>query len=288
VNVPAVLPEIFSLADDPLPEAPYSLEQDLRLKFSSSSRWAYIVWDNVIGGIKQAVARATDVTSRYACAARYGQFVIAVDKHILDDFNEHILQWFQNGGRQELETFSEEAWDTLACVLLNIAAHGTLSITTVLEGLIFPLWQAASEVSEAGVFLEAVNSLFNRLVIIDEVSRDGSSPANLLELQRLRALRSEIYQSAYFDTFVVCIPTLVVLSQNTSVSQKIRDSAIAIGQSICRNDLFREASYRNIDVVRSAFEKPLMTLAQDNRVCQPLISMLRLILGDSYQSERPP
>ncbi|OBZ68162.1 Mediator of RNA polymerase II transcription subunit 12 [Grifola frondosa] len=287
-TVPQVLPEILLLATDPNPEAPSLLANALWYKYLTASDWAWKVWDNTIASLRQIPVIFPDVDGRRACALRYGTFLTHVDQHLPNGFDDQVLTWFLGAGKNEVAALNAEAWDVVTVVLLYLAVHGALTTTTILQGLVYPTWQAGASASSAeygqslATILSAVNNIFEHLLLKDECGRE-MPPMNLFQAQGLQTRRRDVFREPHFSSLVANFPALVLIEQNKYLSLGSREASTVLRQTICHVSVFRQGIYRNLDTVRLAFEKLLesQTIADD--LHEPLVNALRLMLNDSGQ-----
>nr|VWP02310.1 Non-specific serine/threonine protein kinase (EC [Ganoderma boninense] len=239
-NVPPVLPEILMLATDSTPEAPSLLANSLWYKYMTSPDWAWKVWDNTVASLRQLPAMMSDVPSRRACAL---------------DTRLSCCTW--------INTFLE-------VVLLYLNCYGALATTTILESLVFQVWQAGANVSseEQGQALEtlltSVNTLFEHLLLRDECGT-GLPPVDVFEAQGLLTRRREVFREPHFSTLVSNFPALVLIEQNRFLSETLRTASTTLRKTICRVNVFRQVA----------------SIPDD--LHEPLVGALRLMLNDPGQ-----
>ncbi|KAH9924878.1 uncharacterized protein B0H18DRAFT_1119667 [Fomitopsis serialis] len=258
-TVPVHLPEVLLLATDPNMEAPSNLAKSLWYKYMTTSNWAWTVWDNTIASLRQIPVMITDNEGRVACALKYAHFLWQVDQHLPQGFDSHVLKWFLGSGKNEAAALTVEVWDVVTVVLLQLCIHGALTTTTVLQGLIYSVWQSAATAStpEQGrsleVLLSAVNLLFEHLLLRDECGT-GFPPADIFESQSLQTRRRDVFREPHFSELVDNLPALVLVEHNHFLTDTLRQGSRALRESICRFSVFRLGVYRDLDAVRRAFE----------------------------------
>lgn len=288
--VPPVLPEILLLADDPNPEAPSILANSLWYKYRTAFDWAWKVWDNTVASLRQIPLMTSDLTDRRGCALRYGSFLLQVDQHLPGGIDDQVLRWFLGPGKNEVAALNSETWDVLTVVLLYLSVHGALTTTTILRGLVYPAWQLcanvlpAQQVHPVEVFLPAANRLFERLLLREECSVDGFPPADLLDVQRILTRRQEVYREPHFSLLIAVIPTLVLVENNEHIPDDLRRESKSLRCTLCETEEFRQGAYRNLDIVRDAFEQQLQSGNADEKLEEPMIDALRLVLCEVQNS----
>ncbi len=266
---PKKLPEILLLSNDPRPDAAYMLANSLWFHYHKSPNWAWSIWDNTFAALRvQVNAEARD--------ARYANFLLHVDQHLPGGLDEHVARWFQETGKAELISIDSVAWTSLTHTLLHLVVQGVLATTTILKGLVYPLWShaLASGTADCEVYLRAAHDIFTRLVLSGE---DWGS--DMVELQRVRARRQDVFCAPHLSLLVGAIPTLVFLEHAQHVPADLRPRAAALRDAVCGSVEFRQGIYRDLNAVRDAFDKSLQYDALDESLVEPLMDALRLILN---------
>ncbi|KAF5370753.1 hypothetical protein D9758_002110 [Tetrapyrgos nigripes] len=282
--VPDVLPEILMLADNPNTDAPSILANGFWIKYRTSANWAWKVWDNTVASLRQIPFMTADVVGRRVQALRYGTFLWNVDQHLPSGLDEQVLRWFLGPGKNEVAVLTAEVWDIFSVVLLYLVVHGALKTTTVLSGLVYPAWILAASVFEdqqvqsLETYFRAANGLCQRLLLEEDCTTEVMPPTNLLDVQGLRTRRQDVYEEPHFPFLVGIIPTLVGFENNSSLPEGLRSDGRDIRQRLCVETLFRQGVFRNLDIVRSAFERPLEDGRDDT--CKITMAALRLVLGE--------
>ena len=286
--VPEVLPEILLLAGDPNPNAPSILANGLWIKYRTSSDWAWKVWDNTVASLRQIPSMTQDVDAQRACALRYGCFLWRIDQHLPHGLDGDVLQWFLGPGKSEVVALSTDAWDVLNVVLLYLAVNDALKTTTIMEGLVYPAWQlGATGTSGQHVpetYLYAANSLCFRLLLQDDGGNDMVPPTDLSEVQSIRTRRRAVYDEPHFPLLVGSIPMLISLENNPDVPDALRNESTSLRCRLCQGSGFRQGAYRNLDVIREAFEgSPYLmdSYPSSESLCKRAVAGLRMILCDS-------
>ncbi|KAI8993842.1 hypothetical protein BD414DRAFT_480612 [Trametes punicea] len=287
-TVPPVLPEILLLATDPNPEAPSLLANSLWYKYMTSADWAWKVWDNTIASLRQIPVMMEDVAGRRACALRYATFLLHVDQHLPRGFDEQIRSWFLGSGRNEVAALTPDAWDVVTVVLLYLICYGALTTTTILESLIYQVWQAGANVTSEDqaqsleTLLTSINTLFEHLLLRDECGT-GVPPVDVFEAQGLQTRRRDVFREPHFSSLVAHFPALVLIEQNRYLPEHLRVASMTLRRTICRVNVFRQGIYRDLDAVRLTFEKLLESQSVADELHEPLVSALRLMLNDPGQ-----
>lgn len=285
--VPAALPEILLLATDPNPDASSILANSLWYKYRSSPDWAWKVWDNTVASLRQIPSMIEDTAGRRSCALRYSTFLIQVDRHLAIGLDEHALNWLRGSGKNEVVALSTETWDLFVVVLLHLASSNALAVTSILEGLVYPAWQAASAASlQQSASLEAilpvVNDLCTRLLLTD--STDSKiPPLDFLQRQGLQTGRRDVYREPYFTALVKTIPTLVLLEHNANIPELLRQGCGVLRVALCGSSVFRMGTYRELDTVHDAFQSMLANPEVPEEKHEPLISALKLMFNEGQQ-----
>ncbi|TFK44503.1 hypothetical protein BDQ12DRAFT_21589 [Crucibulum laeve] len=283
-TVPNVLPEILLLAGDPDPEAPSLLTNGLWIKYRMSIDWAWKVWDNTVASIRQIPVMTSDIDDRIACALRYGTFLWHVDQHLPNGLDGDVLEWFLGPGKNEVAALGADTWEVLTVVLSYLCVHGALETTTILKGLVYPAWQ--SGVSAAGsnreIYIRAANSLCHRLLLQEDGTGTASPPTDLFEVQCIITRSRSVFCEPHFPLLVESMPLLIALENSADISEDLRDECNVLRHKICQDSRFRQGAYRNLDIIREAFENsPYLTDTTSETLGKHTLAGLRMILGDS-------
>jgi mediator of RNA polymerase II transcription subunit 12 len=221
------------------------------------------------------------------CALRYGVFLLVVDRHLPHGLDDQVLQWFLGTGRNEVAALTVDAWELLTLVLMYLSVHGALRATTILRGLVYPAWQLGSNATSEHsleVFLTATNHIFYQLLFCEHGSVDSGPPVDLLDVQRIRARRQQVYQEPHFSTLLASIPNLILIEHNHHLSDELRRSSRSLRYTICTAGQFRQGGNRNLDVVQDAFEHRISDIS-DEHIENSIIDGLGLIFCDTELSK---
>ncbi len=272
------------MAADTGADAPSLLANGLWIKYRTSLDWAWKVWDNAIASLRQVPAMNPDAAQQKACALRYGIFLWQVDQHLPHGLDGDVQRWFAGPGRNEIAALSADAWDVVTVVLLYLCVHGALKTTTILTGVVYPAWQlgATESTPDIHVFLNAANNLFQQLLLQENLNPSGIPPVDLFDFQCLRTRRRTVYEEPHFSSLVTSIPLLIYLENKSDVPQDIRTEFTSLRHRLCHDTQFRQGAYRNLDVIRAAFENcPYLSETSSTDLGQPTIVGLRTILGEN-------
>ncbi|KAI9510086.1 hypothetical protein F5148DRAFT_1182339 [Russula earlei] len=215
---PKKIPEILMLSNDTQRDAAYILANSLWFHYHKSPDWAWSIWDNTFAALRVLV-------NAEAPRERYASFLLHIDQHLPDGLDEHVARWFQETGKAELISIDSVAWTNLTHTLLHLVIHGVLATTTILKGLVYPLWSHALSSGTTGceVYLRAAHDIFARLVLSGE--EDWGS--DIVELQR------DVFCAPHLSLLVGAIPTLVFLEHASHVPPELRTRAVALRDAVC-------------------------------------------------------
>ncbi|KAF9528525.1 hypothetical protein CPB83DRAFT_314750 [Crepidotus variabilis] len=279
--VPAVLPQILLLAGDPNPNAPSILANGLWMKYRASTDWGWKVWDNTVASLRQVPTMTLEAEARSACALRYGSFLWKVDQHLPNGLDGDILAWFTGPGRAELAGLSVEVWDVLKTVLLYLAVHGGVKTTTVLTGVVYPAWQMGGSGNVPEQQLAAANSLCCDMLLNEEGRVGDMPPTNLFEVQYIQTNRQSVFCEPNFSALVASIPALISLENNKDIPDQLRSDSTSLRGKLCHDPGFRQGAYRDLDIIRHAFENSPYLADQSADLCKREIAGLKVILHDA-------
>ncbi|KAI0309797.1 hypothetical protein OF83DRAFT_1179208 [Amylostereum chailletii] len=286
-TVPMHIQEILILPNDARPGAASMLANSLWYRYRTAPNWAWRVWDDTFAALRLKLPTTVDITTARARARCYAEFLLHVDQHLPAGLDEHIAQWLAGAGIVELVAIDAEAWDCVIIALMYLIVHGALSTTTVLQGLVYPLWEIAhgspegvgqaSQSSE--VYLRAAHDVFARLLLHDACGADGIPPNDRVELQRVRTRRQDAFQGRHISALVASIPTLVFLEHSRRLPKELGHMSGVLRCAVCGVPEFRQAVYRDLNAVRDAFERTLRLDSLEESLVEPLMDALRLILN---------
>ncbi|KAI6169577.1 hypothetical protein EDD17DRAFT_1784529, partial [Pisolithus thermaeus] len=287
-HVPEHLPEILLLADDPKPDAPSILANGLWYKYRTALDWGWKVWDNTIASLRQVPLMTADINRRHAIALQYAQFLLHVDQHLPAGIDDHVLQWSLGTGRGEILALTVDAWDVCFVVLLFLSAHGALSTTSLLRGLVYPAWHICANATGYStqlptIFVQSANELFDRLILHEEIQISSTAPSSLLDTHRIHSRRQNVFREPYFPQLVEEMPTLVLIECNEIIPLELRAMAKDLRVRTCESREFRQAAYRDLGVIRKAFEQPIQSGSIGEALFEPLVNALKVILSDSSE-----
>ena len=290
-TVPLVLPEILLLAEDSKPDAASILANSLWYKYRTSLDWGWKVWDNTVASLRQVPLMTDDVLKRHMIALQYAEFLLHVDQHLPAGIDEQVLRWFLGTGKGEILALTVDAWDVCTVVLLFLCAHGALPSTTILRGLIYPAWtqltNVMSEQAESLVtYIQSANALFDCLILREEPQISSTLPNTILDVHRFYTRRQDAFGELHFSFLAAEMPTLVSIEHNPFVPQHLRDVAKELRVRTCESRQFRSAAYRDLDVIRRAFEQPVQSGSINETLFEPLVNALKVILSDSSEGKR--
>ena len=294
VAVPDVLPEILLLAQDTDEKAPVQLANTLWYKYRTSEEWSLKVWDNTVASLRQISTLNFNPAVCRTYAKRYADLLSGVDQRLPHGLNDHVLRWFLGPGTTELHTLNPDVWLIFVPTLANLVVMDAVSTTTILHGLVYPAWSAAASVTNQGdaetmsTYLSSATSLFELLLLRDQVIPEDSQDVcvdNLMGLQRIITRRRKVFSQEHFPSLVAAVPTLVLLEHNYHLSDAIRARTGDLRSRLCQRHDFKQAAYRDLDQVRTVFERPLETDGSPAYLRESLVVALRLALDDGSPSQ---
>jgi mediator of RNA polymerase II transcription subunit 12 len=291
------LPEINLLAQDTDERAPVQLANALWYKYRTSEEWSSKVWDNTVASLRQISTLNFNPAVCRNYAQRYADLLSGVDQRLPHGLDDHVLGWLLGPGTAELHTLNRDMWLIFVPTLVNLVVMDAISTTTLLQGLIYPAWGAAASVASQGdaetisTYLSPATNLFELLLLRDRVTPEDDQDIcvdSLMSLQRIVTRRGSVFSQEYFPSLVAAIPTLVLLEHNLNLSDAIRTRIGVIRSRLCQHHDFKQAVYRDLDQVRTLFERPLETDGSPGYLRESLVVALRLALDDGSPSPSLP
>lgn len=230
-------------------------------------------------------------------ARRYADLLSGVDQRLPHGLDEYVLRWFFGPGMTELHSLNRDVWLVFVPTLVNLVVMDAVSTTTILQGLVYPAWSAAASVTSQEdadailTYLSPTISLFELLLLRDQVTSEDTgdiSVDSLMSLQRIVTRRGRVFSPEHFPSLVAAIPTLVLLEHNHQLPDAIRIRISVIRSRLCQRHDFKQAVYRDLDQVRTVFERPLETDGSPAYLRESLVVALRIALDDGSPSQSLP
>jgi mediator of RNA polymerase II transcription subunit 12, fungi type len=293
VAVPDVLPEILLLAQDTDEKAPVQLANTLWYKYRTSEEWSSKVWDNTVASLRQISTLNFNPAVCRTYARRYADLLSGVDRRLPHGLDEYVLRWFLGPGIPELHTLNRDVWLIFVPTLVNLVVMDAVSTTTILQGLVYPTWGAAASTTDRGdaesisIHLSPATSLFELLLLRDKVTSEDAEDIcvdSLMSLQRIVTRRRRVFSQEHFPSLVAAIPTLVLLEHNHQLPDAIRTRIAVLRSRLCQRHDLKQAVYRDLDQVRTVFERPLETGSSPAYFRESLVVALRITLDDGSPS----
>jgi mediator of RNA polymerase II transcription subunit 12 len=151
--------------------------------------------------------------------------------------------------------------------------------------VVYPAWKlgaTAESITQVQIYLTAANNLFQQLLLQENPSTDGSPPVDLFDIQWLQTRRRVVYEEPHFSSLVANIPLLIFLENKPDLPEDLRQELTSLRHRLCHSPHFRQGAYRNLDVIREAFENsPHLTDGSSANLGQHTIAGLRSILGEN-------
>jgi mediator of RNA polymerase II transcription subunit 12 len=247
------------------------LANSLWFHYHKSSNWAWSIWDNTFAALRVQVNPEASRDTRYAT------FLLHVDQHLPGGLDEHVARWFQETGKAELISIDSVCLDEphthappsrrARCAGDNYNHEG--------PGLssMEPRSHLRKRQTARYIFAPPTTSSPASYYLMKDPGSD------MVELQRVRARRQDVFCAPHLSLLVGSIPTLVFLEHAQHVPVDLRPRAAALRDAVCGSVEFRQGIYRDLNAVRDAFDKSLQYDSLDECLVEPLMDALRLILN---------
>jgi mediator of RNA polymerase II transcription subunit 12, fungi type len=293
-HVPSILHEVHGLANTVIPDAASTVANSLWIKYRTSQDWPIKAWENALSALQNVATSSTlDDVATGDIILRYSTFLVKVDQHLPDGLDRYILNWLSATGRNEMPFLQAPTWSLLEPIILYLVIHGSLSTTTVLSGLIYPACQLAASSSGSLdsttlAYLVASCSLFHKLLLgkgsDEQVSTGSTFPRDLFDVQRLRTRRRTVYYEPHFSSLAGTVPLLIYIESAGLLPESLGAQFASLRRELCQDRRFRQGAYRNLDVIREAFEtSPFLVDTSYESLRKDAVAGLRMILWDSVE-----
>lgn len=246
-----VVPEITGLVVSPLPET--GLADLLRERYAAQLKWTYIIWDSIIF----ALDRSQDLPLEEA-VLRFSRLLEETGVELSLSLELESRRWFQGRGHRLLSFLDERIWSAIESILIRSVISGTLSTSTVLFGLVFPIWSRSLDDSAPPLVVPVryATGMARRLLIVDgplPFQVQDSDAAALLEAQRLLGQHSLIHTRQDTIRFFAAIADLVMLEDRKGMPDSERELCTSLRTLVSRSSTFRVLAMRHIEDVRTIF-----------------------------------
>lgn len=269
------------------------LANTLWYKYRTSEEWSSKVWDNTVASLRQISTLNFNPAVCRTYARRYANLLSGVDQRLPHGLDEYVLKWLLGPGITELRTLNRDVWLIFVPTLVNLVVMDAVSTTTILQGLVYPAWSAAAsatnqeDAENISTHLSPATSLFELLLLRDQVTSEDAEDIcadSLMSLQRIVTRRRTVFSQDHFPSLVAAIPTLVLLEHNHRLPGAIRTRINVLRSRLCQRHDLKQAVYRDLDQVRTVFERPLETGGSPAYFRESLVVALRLTLDDGSPS----
>ena len=284
-HVPDVLSDIFRLEGNLDPDFPSLLANSLWIKYRTSPEWGWKVWDNVLTSLQRMANSETSTRTGDRYAFSYGLFLWHIDQHLASGLDEAVLHWLTHQGSSQIGSFSLETWNALSTILIYLVAHRSLRITTLLTGLVFPVWQQCASTTADHPYLESCTATLVRVanslceaLLLRRYHSDDPLLADIHHIQCIESRKTMVYSEPFFSTLISKIPILIHLENNACLPEDVRIQTGHLRRRLCQEESFRQGAFRNLDSTREAFEKSFIFSETNDDLGKTLITGLGHIL----------
>ncbi|KAI6129405.1 hypothetical protein EDD16DRAFT_1690096 [Pisolithus croceorrhizus] len=189
--------------------------------------------------------------ARHAIALRYARFLLHVDQHLPAGIDDHVLQ-----------VILALTVDCLGCLFRGAPFPEARTVPCPRQAFSAAWWYSAQLPT---IFVQSANELFDRLILHEEIQISSTAPSS-----RRQNLVEEM-------------PTLLLIECNEVIPLELRATAKDLRVRTCESREFRQAAYRDLGVIRKAFEQPIQSGFIGEALFEPLVNALKVILSDSSE-----
>jgi mediator of RNA polymerase II transcription subunit 12 len=175
-------------------------------------------------------------------------------------------------------------------ILLNLVTSRRISSLTILEKLVFPIWQTTSSaclVSRARQSSKSQAAVENSVMLAHQLlvsigPHRHLPPATLGEAFILFSARARVLHDTNVPSLIRHLPFLVVLQYSPSISSKTREYIATLLESLAATAEFKTAAFRHLEILKDAFlssewSKPSL----DPGLETGMVDTLKLIMSES-------
>ena len=256
------MPELTNFVRNSDATSLQNLASTLVTKYGTDDAWLWSLWDNVIANIDQVCPMITERLAQRETIVRLAELLHELDGYLTESLDLQTMRWLDARGKSRLlaSGLDARAWELLSLFILHMVSAGTLSSTTVLNGLIFAAWVSPPELPSDTVspFVVGANDVARRLLLPDEEpdENDHLPPRNPNEVQRFLGQRSTFCRPPHLAKLFTRMADLIRLELREDLSAAARSTSTALRMGICSNPYFRLLALRHIDDASEAFCRP--------------------------------
>jgi hypothetical protein len=144
-------------------------------------------------------------------AERFTSLVSCIDAHLPDGINGVVRIWFETAGAERMMEVTDEEWHMMEHTTLALSSSGVLSPETILNGLVFPVWNHAyrpQSVVDHPQALARTLSLASAMLLCELMRPEECGLTEIvirLEVCRTRAIRPSNYTAILRGTHALAI-----------------------------------------------------------------------------------
>ncbi|OCF32517.1 hypothetical protein I316_05697 [Kwoniella heveanensis BCC8398] len=267
-------------------EAAVALAPKLFTRHGSFSNWSTPWWTAIIDLLQHpAHQHANSGILRTTIS-----HIVAVEKDTRNALNPLINGWLGKMTPSALiDMLGRRAGPTICQLLLELVYERCLSVVTVLDRLVYPIWKYASTTvlvprkRLSGKQTQAVVSSVNiaAQVLVSPPLAHSFSSLTVFQSIILLASRQAVFCGTNVQGIIRHVPLLVVLERIGNLPETTSETARATIRRLAMTAEFKTAAFRNLNVLKDAFlssewTKPSLDAGLEDR----MVDTLKLIMSE--------
>lgn len=214
--------------------------------------WGLASWHAVVAAIS---SRTWDSSiSDHAMAERFASLVRCIDVHLPDGIQDIIRVWFETAGAERMIEVVDEEWHMMEHMVMTLSCGGILPPQTVLEGLVYPVWNRSFQTrgtgSDSGSLLRTL-PLASAMFLCDPQKHNMDADIVL----QLESCRARCSRPSNIATILRGMHALAVLGQANSVDPTIMQQVESFRQRLIQDDYLRRNVLSRTRLQEQTFEK---------------------------------
>ncbi|WVF69703.1 hypothetical protein IAT40_004482 [Kwoniella sp. CBS 6097] len=267
-------------------EAALSLAPKLFTRHGSFSNWSTPWWATIIDVIQHPTHQHAHSSILRTAIGH----VVAVESEARNALDPLISKWLEGMTSSSLiDAFGRRAGATLCQLLLDLVCKRCLSVVTVLDRLVYPVWKHTSTAiliprkRLSGKQTQAVISTANiaAQVLVSPPLAHALPPLTLAQSIIVLASRQAVLCGVNVQSLIRHLPLLVALEKIGNLPDITSETIRSMLRRLAATAEFKTAAFRNLNVLKDAFlssewSKPSLDPGLEDR----MVDTLKLIMSE--------
>lgn len=240
-------------------ELAIQLGKDMYSRHGPFDAWDKQWWETIANALNSVASTGND--KRLESAIRTaGAHIDQVTEHLALELDAVMIAWLGTLNRKrQVEHLGANGW--LMRLILVLITRRRLSIVTILDHLLYPLWEHLAPVAmnQSTYLSEAqLQAVESSITIMDQLFLTLPPNRSLPPLDQEEALiaqtsRAEVFTNPRTPDLIRHLPLLVVLGSSSNVPDDIRNHVGRFFADLSLIPAFKTAIFRHLPLLKDAF-----------------------------------